>query len=124
MPTAASSTPCGSTIIDSPTPSGGGWSAAATKTVFSIARAWISVRQWCSLSGPRTHPIPRMIMVWIATMIPCCTSLPPINADRLTGDTRNRSRTPRSRSSIMLMPLHPAVNSAVMITMPGTRNVM
>ena len=34
---------------------GGGWSAAATYIVFSIARACSSVRQWCSFSGPRTH---------------------------------------------------------------------
>ena len=54
----ASSTPCGSTIIECPTPSGGGWSAAATKTVFSIARAW-SERAPVVLLERTAHPLGR-----------------------------------------------------------------
>ena len=56
-PMVTSSTPIGSTTMLLPAPIGGAWSAAATKTVFSMARAVTRVRHADSLSGPRTHSL-------------------------------------------------------------------
>jgi hypothetical protein len=47
-----------------------------------------------------------------------------ISDERLTGETRKRSTTPRSRSSIIGMPLQPAVKNAVITTTPGARNAI
>jgi hypothetical protein len=42
-------------------------------------------------------------------------------AERCSGSTRNRSMMPRSISSSTVIPLHMLVDSALMITTPGTR---
>ncbi len=45
-------------------------------------------------------------------------------ANRLTGDTRNRSMTPLSSSMMMPMPFQPPPKIDIMMTMPGVTNVM
>ena len=65
-----------------------------------------------------------MIAVWTTIWSDAFASRPVISDERRTGETRKRSMTPRSRSSIIGMPLQPAVKNAVITTTPGARNWM
>ena len=47
-----------------------------------------------------------------------------LSAPRQTGETRKRSITPRSMSSMNAMPFQPADEIAVMTITPGVRNSM
>jgi hypothetical protein len=58
---------------------------------------------------------------WITETIASWTSRPVIRAWRPTGETRNRSMTPRLRSSITPMPAQPPAKAPVMTTIPGVR---
>ena len=51
-------------------------------------------------------------------------SRPEMSDPRLAGDTRKRSITPRSMSSMRPIPLQPAEKRQVMTTMPGVRKSM
>ena len=51
----------------------------------------------------------------------CMTTDALMIAERCSGSTRNRSMIPRSISSSTVMPLHMLVDSALMMTTPGTR---
>ena len=65
-----------------------------------------------------------MITAWTTPTMAPCSSLPAMSEPRLAGDTRKRSTTPRSMSSMSPMPLHPAEKRQVMTTMPGVRKSM
>ena len=65
-----------------------------------------------------------MISDWIAVVSPPCARRPVISDERRTGETRKRSMTPRSRSSMTGIPVHPAPKNAVITTTPGARNWM
>ena len=59
-------------------------------------------------SAPAISASPMMITVWTTICSDACASRPVISDERRTGETRNRSTTPRSRSSIIGIPLQPA----------------
>ena len=65
-----------------------------------------------------------MISDWITTTTASFRIRPAISASRRTGETRKRAVTPRRMSSISDMPLHAALNIAVITTTPGARNAM
>ena len=74
--------------------------------------------------APMIRPSTMMIADWITPTRAPWTSRPAMSEPRLTGLTRKRSTTPRSRSSIRLIPLQPALNRQVITTMPGVRKSM
>jgi hypothetical protein len=74
--------------------------------------------------APTTSARPMMISAWIAMLSELCSTRPLISALRRTGETRKRSTTPRSRSSIIDIPPQPAENTAVIMTTLGARNAM
>ncbi len=49
---------------------------------------------------------------------------PKISEERVTGETRKRSMTPRSMSSIIAIPPQPAEKKAVITITPGVSNWM
>ena len=65
-----------------------------------------------------------MISDWIVVVSAQEVSRPEISELRRTGETRKRSITPRSMSSITGMPAQPAPKKAVITTTPGARNWM
>ena len=71
--------------------------------------------------APTARPSATMIRDWMSTTTASWPKGPAISDDRRAGETRKRSSTPRSRSLMIPIPLQPAVKSAVMTTMPGTR---
>ena len=65
-----------------------------------------------------------MITAWITPTMAPWMSRPAMSEPRLAGETRKRSTTPRSMSSMRPMPLQPAEKRQVITTMPGVRKSM
>ena len=71
--------------------------------------------------APTMSARPTMMADWITIVTEFISTRPQISAPRWTGEIRNRSTIPRSRSSMTGIPPHPAEKNAVIITTPGTR---
>ncbi len=65
-----------------------------------------------------------MISDWMTMLNELWSRRPLISELRFAGETRKRSITPRSMSSIIAMPLQPAEKNAVITITPGVRNSM
>ena len=71
--------------------------------------------------APSRRPVSRINRACSVATIDDSRMRPKTIAPRLAGVARNRSRTPRSRSSIIPIPAHDPEKNAVIIATPGVR---